>query len=151
MKREERLDLIRQIISENQIATQEELQSVLESKGVKITQASLSRDIRELHIIKKREDGKSFYVFLTEFNAPSQSLLQQYFTNFVQKVSHASVNVVVHTHLGEADLLANAFDDEKRPEILGTLAGADTLLLICKDEQSAESLAQEIENALSNK
>ena len=130
MKREERLDLIKQIISENQIATQEELQSVLESKGVKITQASLSRDIRELHIIKKREGGKSFYVFLTELNAPSQSLLQQYFSNFVLKV------------------LANAFDDEKRPEILGTLAGADTLLLICKDEQAARDLALEIEDAL---
>ncbi|MEY8442940.1 arginine repressor [Lactococcus ileimucosae] len=148
MKREERLDLIKQIISENQIATQEELQSVLESKGVKITQASLSRDIRELHIIKKREEGKSFYVFLTELNSPSQSLLQQYFSNFVLKVSFASVNVVVHTHLGEADLLANAFDDEKRPEILGTLAGADTLLLICKDEQAARDLALEIEDAL---
>lgn len=74
MKREERLNLIKQIISENKIATQEELQSVLESRGVKITQASLSRDIREPHIIKKREDGKSFYVFLTELNSPSQSL-----------------------------------------------------------------------------
>ncbi|QPS70770.1 arginine repressor [Lactococcus garvieae] len=148
MKREERLALIKQIISENKITTQEELQSVLESRGVKITQASLSRDIRELHIIKKREDGKSFYVFLTDFNAPSQSLLHQYFTNFVLKVDVASVNVVVHTHLGEADVLANAFDDEKRPEILGTLAGADTLLLICKDEQTAKTLAQEIEDAL---
>lgn len=148
MKREERLNLIKQIISENKIGTQEELQSVLESRGVKITQASLSRDIRELHIIKKREDGKSFYVFLTELNSPSQSLLQQYLTNFVLKVDVASVNVVVHTHLGEADLLANAFDDEQRPEILGTLAGADTLLLICRDEATAESLALEIEDAL---
>ena len=85
---------------------------------------------------------------MTELNSPSQSLLQQYLTNFVLKVDVASVNVVVHTHLGEADLLANAFDDEQRPEILGTLAGADTLLLICKDEAAAERLALEIEDAL---
>ena len=44
--------------------------------------------------------------------------------------------------------MANAFDDEQRPEILGTLAGADTLLLICRDEATAESLALEIEDAL---
>ena len=63
MKREERLNLIKQIISENKIATQEELQSVLESRGVKITQASLSRDIRELHIIKSVKTARAFMFF----------------------------------------------------------------------------------------
>lgn len=148
MKREERLNIIRQIISENRIATQEELQGVLQSRGITVTQASLSRDIRELHIIKKREDGKSFYVFLTDVNDSSKSQLQHYFSNFVIKVASASVMVVVTTHLGEADLLANAFDEEKRPEILGTVAGADTLLVICADEKAAKKLVSEIKYAL---
>ena len=60
--------------------------------------------------------------------------------------------MVVHTHLGEADLLANALDaladSGERPDILGTLAGADTLLITCASEKAAKALALEIENAL---
>lgn len=148
MKRAERLKLITSIISSYQISTQEDLQSYLEQQGIEITQATLSRDIRELNIIKKRENGKSFYSFLTDEKSANRSNLQLHFARFVVKVATASVMVVVHTHLGEADLLANAIDAENRPTILGTIAGADTLLITCASENAAKTLVLEIKDAL---
>lgn len=148
MKRAERLKLITEIISIEKIATQEDLQARLVKEGVKITQATLSRDIRELKIIKKREGGESYYSFLQTDEQPQRSNLQLHFTRFVVRVAAASVMVVVHTHLGEADLLANALDAEKRSDILGTLAGADTLLITCASEEAAQSLLAEIRDAL---
>lgn len=71
-----------------------------------------------------------------------------HFARFVVKVAAASVIVVVHTHLGEADLLANAIDSENRPSILGTIAGADTLLITCISETAATALLTEIEDAI---
>ncbi|MFC4653164.1 arginine repressor [Lactococcus nasutitermitis] len=148
MKRDERLALIKKIVEKHEIATQEDLQAMLEEQGIVITQATLSRDIRELNIIKKRENGRSFYSFLPSDVAQTQSNLQAHFARFVIKVAYSSVMVVVHTHLGEADLLANALDDEGREDILGTLAGADTLLITCASELAAENLTTEIQNVL---
>lgn len=148
MKRNERLNLIKEIISKNQVTTQENLQALLEEHGVNITQATLSRDIREMSLIKKRVDGKSFYSFLNGEDGQIQSDLQLYFSRFVLKVASSSVMVVIHTQLGEADILANVLDAEERKEILGTLAGADTLLVTCDSETSAKALVVEIENVL---
>ncbi len=148
MKRTERLQLITSMITNHRIATQEELQTRLQKEGVEITQATLSRDIRELHIVKKRENGKSFYSFFRRESGRNQSNLQQHFTRFAVKAAAASVMVVVHTHLGEADLLANAIDSENRTSILGTIAGADTLLITCSSETAAKTLLLEIKDAL---
>lgn len=148
MKRDERLALITGIVSQNEIATQEKLQEILEQQGISITQATLSRDMRELNIIKRRENGRSFYAFLHHHVLMRHSSLHQQFSRFVVKVASASVMVVVHTHLGEADLLANAIDAEKRSDVLGTIAGADTLLIICASETEAEALVAEIRDVL---
>ena len=132
--------------------TQEELQVILKSQGVVITQATLSRDMRELNIIKKRENGRSFYSFLQEKNEENPSNLRTQLEQFVVKVASSSVMVVVHTHLGEADLLANALDElvdqGVRTDILGTLAGADTLLITCVSESAAQALCAEIADVL---
>ena len=148
MKRTERLTLITEIVTGNKIATQEDLQASLEERGVSITQATLSRDMRELNIIKKRENGKSFYSFLHLESEVQRSNLQLQFSRFVVKVASSSVMVVVHTHLGEADLLANALDAQKRSDILGTIAGADTLLITCASAKAAKALVTEISDAL---
>jgi len=140
MKRRERLNLIQEIVSKQSISTQRELQRVLELAGVNTSQTCLSHDLHELKIKKKRKDGKFFYSCLTE--------LEIYIYHFVLKVSFSDVLVVISTQLGEADILAEAFDKEKRPEILGTLAGADTLLLICANQKVAKVLMQEIEKGM---
>ena len=150
MKRDERLEIIRNLIATTRISTQDELQSLLEQEGVIVTQATLSRDIRKLNIIKKRDKGESFYSFLTLGNDKINSDLQLYFYNFVLSAESVGALVVIRTKLGEADLLANALDDERenRKNILGTIAGADTLLVICRSEKDANVLTAEIKYIL---
>lgn len=150
MKRDKRLEIIKEIVTNNKISTQEELQSLLLERGVEVTQATLSRDIRKLNIIKKRDKGESFYSFLTYGNSKINSDLQLYFYNFVISAKSVGALVVIRTKLGEADVLANALDDERdsRTDILGTIAGADTLLVICASEKAANILTAEIKYIL---
>ncbi|GBG97541.1 arginine repressor [Lactococcus termiticola] len=150
MQRTERLEIIKEVILEEKISTQEMLQKALSERGIEVTQATLSRDIRKLHIIKKREGNESYYGILDPEREKLQSQLHLYFYNFVISARSALNQVVITTKLGEADVLANAFDEGKndRPEILGTIAGADTLLVICESEKAAKVLVAEINYVL---
>jgi len=146
MKREERLVLIEKIISGNQVLTQSELKSILESKGIKISQTSLSRDMHELNIAKKHDHDKSFYIILPKLERQIKSPLKRYIKDLVLKVNSANVNVIIHTRLEAAPLLASAFDGEQHPNVLGIFATSNNLLLICKNEKAAQNLVSEIEN-----
>lgn len=148
MKREQRLELIKKIIALQEVSTQEELQDLLRAEGVEITQASLSRDIRNLQIVKKRSNDKVFYALLNENAQDGNAELLSNFARFVIKVARAQFMVVIHTALGEADLLANSLDEAERNDILGTIAGADTLFITCASDEAAANLVKEIENVL---
>lgn len=146
MNREERLKLITSLISEQQVTNQTQLVDLLSKQGYSVTQATLSRDIRDLGIAKIHRDGKSYYVILN--SGDNQPRFQAIYRQFVLSVSSVMFMVVAHTRLGEADLLANEFDTAHRPEILGTVAGADTLLIVCASVQFADKLFTEINEAL---
>lgn len=147
MQRGERLNIIKEIVSNKKIATQEELQDLLVKQGVIVTQATLSRDIRKLNIIKKREEKGSFYSLLGTEKSEFQSQLELYFHNFALSANSSGPLVVIKSKLGEADVLANAFDED-RPDILGTIAGADTLLVICASDKDAKALTKEINHII---
>ena len=137
MKRD-RQAVIKQMISRDKIGTQEEIKQRLEAEGITVTQATFSRDLREIGLLKLRdEEGKLYY---SEHVLPS---LDPTVKDYVKSVSRAQFMLVLHTELGEADVLANIIDSDENPEILGTVAGADTLLVICKDAVVAERLESE--------
>lgn len=141
MSKKKRLEEIKQLIKTKQISTQEDIKLHLEEKGICVTQATLSRDLREIGLIKLRsQDGKLYYS-LTEHGIES---FGGRIRAFIQKVSRAQFMLVLNTNLGEADVLANIIDQEGREEILGTVAGANTLLVICQNEESAKAICQEI-------
>lgn len=155
MKRAERLEIIEDIISNNIISTQEELKKLLVDRGIRVTQATLSRDVRKLNLIKKNDNGINHYSFLSTHNSTASFDLHQQFYNFVISISSIGALVVIRTHLGEAHFLANALDDEHEnhsdilgtivdADILGTIAGADTLLIICASEVDAVKVKTEI-------
>lgn len=73
--------------------------------------------------------------------------LVEVFSAYILSVSRAAFIIIVHTGLGEADLLANAIDGANKQEVLGTIAGADTLLITCRDEASAEKFEREMNDA----
>ncbi|WEV45157.1 arginine repressor [Streptococcaceae bacterium ESL0687] len=148
MKKNDRHKLIKKLIRENKIETQEGLSRLLAENGASTTQATLSRDIRELGIIKNRSSSGSFYTLLDGELSPFEGL-DQSFRNHVLKVSSVMFMVVIHTRLSEADILANILDESNHEGILGTLAGADTLLVTCASIEDAENLYAEVNRAIS--
>ena len=141
MKRD-RQAVIKQMISTDKIGTQEEIKHRLEAAGIVVTQATLSRDLREIGLLKLRDEDGKLYYRLSEHVIPT---LDPTVKDYVKSVARAQFMLVLHTELGEADVLANLIDGEENTEILGTVAGADTLLVICKDETVAEKLESEFQ------
>ena len=139
MKRD-RQAVIKQMISRDKIGTQEEIKQRLEAEGITVTQATLSRDLREIGLLKLRDEEGKLYYSLSEHVLSS---LDPTVKDYVKSVSRAQFMLVLHTELGEADVLANLIDSDGNPEILGAVAGADTLLVICKDAVVAERLESE--------
>ena len=125
MNKKDRQERIIRLIQEGNIGTQEEIKRYLQDDGISVTQATLSRDLRELGLLKLRNsDGKLYYSLSTQTNPQLDPAIYSY----VKKLERAGFMLVIHTNLGEADVLANIIDAENNDTILGTVAGADTLL-----------------------
>lgn len=145
MNKNKRQEEIKRIITTNQIGTQEEIKERLEEQSIFVTQATLSRDLREIGLMKLRgEDGRLYYSLTEERGDQFGKRISQ----FINKVSMVQFMLVLSTNLGEADVLANVIDQEDRSDILGTVAGADTLLVICQDADIATALHEHISEHL---
>ncbi len=123
---------ILKVIRSKNIRTQEELARELQSAGVPATQVTLSRDIRELRLVKT-PDG--YRELLPEEAGPSFETLA---AEFLQDVRVAQNLVVLRTSPGHANSVAVALDSEEWNEVVGTLAGDDTILVIAPDNDTAE-------------
>ena len=138
--------VILEIIGQGGIASQEDLQRALRKRGFKVGQATLSRDIRELRL-SKTPSGYSFpqgegsgVVALP----PVSRLVRE----FVLEVRPAQNLLVIKTITGSAQPVAAALDGEEWPELVGTVAGDDTILIVCADKEAAKKLAHRIEEML---
>ena len=134
MNKKERQNQIKRLIQSTPVSTQEAIKQHLETQGISVTQATLSRDLREIGLLKLRNESGKLYYSLADTGS---SVFSSEIRSYIRHVSRAEFMLVCHTNLGEADVLANLIDDERRPEILGTVAGADTLLVICRDKMAA--------------
>lgn len=149
LQQEDRRRLIKEIVTENKISTQMELSNALSEKGVRVTQATLSRDMKELGLAKFRKNDMNYYAIYDQAQVlPDFTMI---YREFILSVQSVMFMIVCHTRLGEADLLANEFDESNRPEILGTIAGADTLLIVCQNMKTADDLVKEIQDAIKEK
>ncbi|GAA0055006.1 arginine repressor [Streptococcus canis] len=144
MNKMERQQQIKQIIQAEHIGTQEEIKNALQKKGIVVTQATLSRDLREIGLLKLRDKQGKLYYSLSEPATPFSPDVRFY----VLKVDRAGFMLVLHTNLGEADVLANLIDNDAIEAILGTIAGADTLLVICRDEEIAKRFEKDLSAGL---
>ncbi|HWE51934.1 MAG TPA: hypothetical protein VG273_19225 [Bryobacteraceae bacterium] len=129
---------ILKLIRSRSISTQEELARALKELDVDATQVTLSRDLRELGLVKTsegyREMGRESAAF--QFTALAGE--------FLQDVRLAQNQVVLKTAPGHASSVAVALDDEEWPEIVGTLAGDDTILVICSDSGTASNIQKRL-------
>lgn len=138
------------IILENDIETQDQLLEELESRGLKSTQATISRDIKELHLIKELT-AKGAYRYAVSERKTSLNIASRLQTIFKESVTtfEAAQNIVViKTMPGLASAACSALDGMKLDDMVGSLAGDDTALLIMRDTESAQKLCEEIQRML---
>ena len=141
MRKRERHQLIKRMITEEKLGTQKEIQDRLEACDVFVTQTTLSRDLRELGLTKVKKNDVFYYVLANETEKID---LVEFLSHHLEGVARAEFTLVLHTKLGEASVLANVVDSNKDGWILGTVAGANTLLVICKDQHAAKVMEERL-------
>ncbi|KUO96933.1 transcriptional regulator AhrC/ArgR [Ferroacidibacillus organovorans] len=150
MVKGQRLLKIREIITERVIETQDELVDALREAGFQVTQATISRDIKEMHLIKTpTADGGYKYALPT---APStiqpDVKLHRLLNDAFVAIDSAMNQVIMRTIPGNAHAVAFLFDTLDWPEVLGTVAGDDTILLVCRSNQAAEAVVERVKGLL---
>jgi len=146
MSKLSRHQAILQLLDEGPIGNQEELQRLLRKRGFDAGQATLSRDIRELGLVKSA-GGYSLPGKETTAEGELPSVLRLV-REFVTSVRAAQNLLVTKTSIGSAQPVAAALDGENWPEAIGTIAGDDTILIVCPDKRAASRLAGRIEGML---
>jgi transcriptional regulator of arginine metabolism len=137
---------ILRLVSDGGISNQEELRRRLAAQRLRVTQATLSRDIQELRLVKTQGGYKSATT-LPEESAPLARLARA-LGEFLQDIRPAENLLVLKTPPSGAQPLAAAVDGAKFPEIAGTIAGDDTVLIITPSKKTRESLQRRIEQLL---
>lgn len=146
--KQKRHTAILHLIGSQEITTQEELATCLREMGLQVTQATVSRDIKELQLTKV-PGSRGVYKY-AQPSAISGSQGHQYLilSKSVCSVCHAQNIVVIKTHAGMAQAAAAVLDSLLIEEIVGSLAGDDTIFCVTQDNKSAENLTQQIKSFL---
>ncbi len=138
------------IIQDNDIETQDQLISALRERGMNATQATISRDIKELHLIKELS-GKGNYRYAVSEQKSSVSFAGRLRTIFKEGVTSFDIAqniVVIRTMPGLASAAAAALDGMQIPDMVGSLAGDDTAILIMRTDSAAAEFCSEINKML---
>ncbi len=135
-RQKEIMELIRTHIVSNQDA----LQELLMQRGFPVTQATISRDIRELNLIKKADNDGVYRYVLPDAFTPYTDL----FSENIVDVDHAANTVVVKCRSGTAQAVCTILDGETRPEIVGTIAGDDTIFVLIRTTEQAKRFAADL-------
>jgi transcriptional regulator of arginine metabolism len=146
----ERQRLIASIVSRRRIGSQHELADALARAGCRVTQATISRDIRELRLEKTNDPlGRPRYALPGRSRGVGpREALAGVLAQFGSRCTAAQNIVVIHSELGSAPAIARALDRIEHPKIVGTLAGDDTCLVITRDRADARALVAELAAAI---
>lgn len=145
MSKRSRHAKILEIIKHHRVASQEGLRELLHARGTEVTQATLSRDIRELRLVKIPDTAGSAHYSLPEeweSTPPLQTLLPTLF----QSAEAVGQFLVVKTLKGGAQAVALGIDWEEWPEVVGTLAGDDTILVILRDLDAVSVVRERLQH-----
>ena len=151
LTKSERQRLIASVVSRRRVGSQHELATALAGAGCKVTQATISRDIRELRLEKTTDAlGRPRYVLPGRLRPTDpRETLTGVLRQFGLRAAAAQNLVVVHCELGSAPAIGRALDELAHPKIVGTLAGDDTCLVITRSIRDARAVARELGAALS--
>jgi transcriptional regulator of arginine metabolism len=141
-----RQGLILELVDREALHTQEQLRRRLHQRGFRATQATISRDIKDLGLVKRAGDG-AYQRQLSDAIQPAtaHSALEHAAAEFLRSVVRVRQLVVVRTGAGHAQPLAAAIDRAQLPEAVGTIAGDDTILIVARDDRRAAALVDRLE------
>ncbi len=141
----DRQRMIAELLDEHEVSTQQQLQQLLAGLGVDVTQATVSRDLDRLGVMRVRRHGRLVYA-LPEDEAPTDPIAQVVIAlGLVRTMEASGTLAVLRTGPANAHPVAIAFDNASLPEIIGTIAGDDTIALIAREPSTGNDLIQLIE------
>ena len=133
--------LIREIVENQSIQTQEELADARAAHGMVVTQATVSRDIKEMHLLKVlSEEGGYRYATMDKSEQGMNERLIRMLSDSVVDMSSANNLIVIHTLPGSAHVAGEAVDSLRWPEVLGTIAGDNTILVIVRSNEDVDAV-----------
>lgn len=138
---------IARLLEEQPISSQAQIVELLAADGVVATQATVSRDLEELGAVKVRIPGGMMAYALPEYakeTAAPDDHLRRVMGDFVVEVAHSANLVVLRTPPGSAHVIASALDRAGLPDVLGTVAGDDTLILVCSEQTAGTRVAADL-------
>lgn len=146
----QRQSVILDIVEQEAVRSQEQLRHLLVSRGFDVTQATLSRDIKELGLLKRSSDG-AYQPAGMPSASPASAIgsLSRTLAEYLLNVEAVQQLVVVKTGTGQAQILAVAIDRARLADVAGTLAGDDTILIIARDAKSAQNVSKQLKDLAS--
>lgn len=139
----QRLSIIRKIIRSEFISSQEELIARLEANGVQITQSTLSRDLKFMQVVKIPHKEKG-YIYVLPNNTRSDINISTNITDNITDIAFSGNMCVITTKPGYASAISVPIDNKAIPEVLGTIAGDNTILLILRENFDMNALMQQL-------
>lgn len=131
------------VIDHDAVASQEALRQHLRARGIDATQATISRDLKELRLVKRAGDG----AYVRPGSEPTQAGTDQVrraVTSLMRGLERVDALLVIRTDRGQAQGLAEWLDRAQMPEVAGTIGGDDTILLVCRGVAAAESIEKRL-------
>ena len=142
-QKSKRLSIIRKIIRSEYLSSQEELIKRLEECGVQVTQSTLSRDLKYMHVAKVPHKEKG-YIYVLPNNSRDDLVISPNITDNITDIAFSGNMCVISTKPGYASAISVPIDNKGINEILGTIAGDNTILLILRDGFDMESLMEQL-------
>ncbi len=139
---------ILEIIENYNIETQEELIAKLRLAGFDVTQATVSRDMRELKLTKQMSDTGSYKYVVSKSGANNQHVYNKAIVNSIKNVDYALNNVVIKTYPGMANAVAAGIDAIHEANILGCVAGDDCIIIVTRNEADSIELTSHIQKMI---
>jgi transcriptional regulator of arginine metabolism len=143
-RKSERQEAILSLISSHSIASQEELKRLMGERGWTVTQATLSRDLRDLGVLRAPTESGARYVLPEMVGDEDKLSLDSVLPQWFSKIDGVGELLVLHTLPGGAQPIAEALDSEAWPEVIGTIGGENTVLIVCRSAAARAALAERI-------
>lgn len=137
---------ILEIVANETIGTQKELAERLQQEGFETTQATISRDIKELLLVKVNIGGDRYKYVIAQETPVTDAKLRMVLREFILSYDYSENLLILNTAPGNANTVASAIDRARWPQVIGTLAGDDTVMLVIKPKEAVQEVVEKIED-----